>query len=654
MPGIVGIIKSSEAFKPDVSEILDRMAEPLRYKADQTVRHFIGDWFACAVIDYGPRFPFLKSASAQKDGVLLLMEGEVFPDAAEVPHDLAVNSPTVQRAEYCLHLYLKDGPKFVHNLNGVFSIAVIDQRERSVHLYTDRFGHRLMFTAEKSSQFAFASSVRSFLRWRKDIGLNYDKQSIDEFVMFERVLGDRTLFPDIKRLLPATHATWSNSRWGTEIYYEMHMQKQPGNCRSWKDGSRELLNCLGKSLAKRTSDQSKAGLLLSGGLDSRLVLLACPNPLIAASFSGSQGQLSIEAQIANKIAKMNATPLFWLPRGEDYYAEIADLATEINEGLSSAFSGCHSLGVHHIMDEAGFQVAMTGDRFDAAFKEFWVGLSLESQLYTSGPMDLDARRAARIIADSPLIRRIEHQDLMMLSLNDEMKKQAVMAKENVIKMLENFYRNEIGYAPNDINGILRLLALGGPFWQGFTAMGMIRGLASQFIERSPFFDNEMLNLSLSLPVTWTLRGRIVRNAIKLASPRMARIPDVNTRLPAGLCPPWDNVVNNSREYLLKIARYLSKHSKQVAKFRQPRPGTNLFSSRHWRFSLNGALLHNNLYRQLVEDAVKNAPHDFFDPGTLEKLLCDDLNYGSPRMWKLWHMLVSFRSFDKTWGPHAPR
>src|SRR4030042_6986192 len=101
MPGVLGII-NSEPFKPDVSATLDSMAAPLQYKADQTLKHFHGDWFACAVIDYGPRFPFLKSASAERDGVLLLMEGEVYPDATDVPHELAGNNPTIKRAEYCL------------------------------------------------------------------------------------------------------------------------------------------------------------------------------------------------------------------------------------------------------------------------------------------------------------------------------------------------------------------------------------------------------------------------------------------------------------------------------------------------------------------------------------------------------------------------
>jgi hypothetical protein len=306
------------------------------------------------------------------------------------------------------------------------------------------------------------------------------------------------------------------------------------------------------------------------------------------------------------------------------------------------------------MVQPGIQVVMTGDRFDAAFKDFWKGLSLNSQMYQTGPIGLEARRIARLLADSAFVRRAEHQDLMMLALNKKMKEAAVLAKEDAISMLEKYYLQEIQHTQNESYDILRPLALGGPLWQGFTSMGILRGLASQFPERSPFFDNKMLTLSLSFPISWTLRGRIIRRAIKLASPKIAIIRDVATNLPAGLCPPWDRLLYGSREYVRNIVKYLSRYSQQIAKLKRSRSGTRVFSSRTWLFSHNAMLIHSPLYRELVDDAVNNVPEDFFDVTNLKKLLDDDLNCGAPRMYKLWHALIAFRSFDKNWGLSAPR
>ncbi|MEA3226116.1 MAG: hypothetical protein U9Q07_09210, partial [Planctomycetota bacterium] len=140
----------------------------------------------------------------------------------------------------------------------------------------------------------------------------------------------------------------------------------------------------------------------------------------------------------------------------------------------------------------------------------------------------------------------------------------------------------------------------------------------------------------------------------LASPKIARIRDVNTRLPAGLCPPWDRIMSAPRQHLLAFGRHLSAHSKQVAKLRQSPRGTRLLSSRGWLFSHDAALAHCRPYRSLVETAIENLSEEFFDVATVKRLFEDDLSSGAPRMGKLFQTIVSFSGFDGRWGPNATR
>ncbi len=103
-----------------------------------------------------------------------------------------------------------------------------------------------------------------------------------------------------------------------------------------------------------------------------------------------------------------------------------------------------------------------------------------------------------------------------------------------------------------------------------------------------------------------------------------------------------------------IIKYLSRYSKQLTKLKQSRSRPRVFSSRTWLFNHNATLIHSPLYKELLIDAVNHIPDDFFDIAIIKKLLDDDLNSDSPRMYKLWHALIAFRCFDKTWGPCAPR
>ena len=112
MPGIFGLI-SKNILNSDYTSKLTAMAHPLAFTVEQETELFRHKWYCAGTVVYGKSFSFLKKASAFKDDVLLIMDGEIFPDAEDVPQELAAYAPTIQRAEYCLYLYLKYGPKFV-------------------------------------------------------------------------------------------------------------------------------------------------------------------------------------------------------------------------------------------------------------------------------------------------------------------------------------------------------------------------------------------------------------------------------------------------------------------------------------------------------------------------------------------------------------
>lgn len=642
MPGILGIV--SRGFRQeDLTSTLNRMAAPLRWVDSQELQVFSTDRCAGAAIGHGIRLEHAKSAMASRDGVHLWMDGEVFPEVGEVPAERRDRSPNIQRAEYCLDLYLRAGPRFVRTLNGTFAIAVFDTRDKRLHLYTDRFGACLLFVWKGPDECAFASSVRSLLRYRHDIGREYDRRAVAELTVFERVLGDRTLFTDIVRLTAGTHASLDGGTWSTSCYAPMLPRETPGDLRDWKSASRELLDRFRRSVAKRTSDGSKAAVMLSGGIDSRLVLAVSPPGSIAATLSDRGRADAPETHIATRAARITGTQHLLLERDSDYYARIAEEATEINEGLCT-FVGCHSVGKHDEMAAAGIEVVLTGDRFDAAFKGYFSGDLVPPGLYPSPPASLQARRIARFLSEGPLVRRGERQDLMMLALTDEMKDVAVLAKECMIRYLHEQLSSHVPSVE-----VVKSLALRD--WQAFTTMGFVRGLRTRFLERSPLFDNALADLSLSLPSSWCLRGRLVRHALQLAHPRLGRLRDINTGLPAGLCPPWDQWLDVVPRTAKALARRLARTSKFVASFRRSVPGRSIFTTKSWH-DRNASLRSCAAYRRLVETVVEGLDPQFFDVATVRALLADDMNAPAPRLNHLFEILITFSLFDRKWGPRS--
>jgi hypothetical protein len=88
MAGILGFLKPRNSATVTVEAILRRMGQPLCYSPTQVLTPFISGTRAAAVVDYGIGFDFQKPAAAQRHGVLLLIDGEAFPDSSEVSPEL--------------------------------------------------------------------------------------------------------------------------------------------------------------------------------------------------------------------------------------------------------------------------------------------------------------------------------------------------------------------------------------------------------------------------------------------------------------------------------------------------------------------------------------------------------------------------------------
>jgi asparagine synthetase B (glutamine-hydrolysing) len=616
------------------------MLTPLVYHPRQAAASWTAPGRGFGLVERGEGFGFQQAGMAQRDGVIVLIDGEVFPDESEVPADLRGDSPTIQRADYCLGRYLENGISFVENLNGVFGIAILDGRNQQVHLANDRFGHRLLFFWHNDDEFAFSSSLRSILALGNGIGGRYDSRAVAELVVFERLLADRTLYRDIKRLPAGSRATWNGRRWEVVRYFTPRRRPISPRLGCWRDGADELARRLKRSLGKRMADGAATGLFLSGGLDSRLVLGCAPGPLTALTFS-HPGMLAREAGVAARLAAAANVRLILLERDQDYYATIARRGAELNEGLAT-FVGAHSIGTHGVMYDEGIRVAITGDRSDVAFKDYFASCIDRQGLDPWTGSAEQVRKAARRLMHSGMIRKADHQDLMLVGLTEELQAEfAALYGET-----EAWLRDLLAEG-DSLDETLSEMALCD--WQAQTALGMIRGLSTEFVERSPFFDNDVWNLAMELPIAWRADAQIVKKAIVSAAPKLGRIEDVSTRIPP--CLPTEVAVIGER------VKGVAKSCRRALRRLSRNPGGTsepaVFSSSGFH-DLNAALRQSNAYRRLVEESVAALPEAFFDRDAIQAILNRDLNATQPGAAKLFEILITFAEFSKNWGDHGCR
>jgi asparagine synthase (glutamine-hydrolysing) len=102
--------------------------------------------------------------------------------------------------EVILHLYEQHGPACVERLNGMFSFAIWDTKERTLFASRDRLGIKPFYYSLTPTQFLFASEIKALVA--HPIAVESNPPAIADYLTFQFCLGDKTLFRGVNKLLP--------------------------------------------------------------------------------------------------------------------------------------------------------------------------------------------------------------------------------------------------------------------------------------------------------------------------------------------------------------------------------------------------------------------------------------------------------------------
>ena len=270
MPGLVGFVKDLD--KNQTASFLELMAKAL--EPDNQFRDDLcpGDGFGLGRVSLGIINPEPQPIWDEARSVCLVMEGE-FYNSKELRQDLlnkGYQFNTDGDAEIALNLYSEYGEGFAARLNGAFAIGLWDQDDRKLLVTNDRLGLHPIYYAEVHDGLVIGSGVRALLA-DAAISRQVDPAAIAEFLTFDHVLHDRTLLKAVKLMDQASVLTYQEKKltirpyWKLEYTYYYPLVKL-------EDYLEELVYLLRQSVNRYAHDDLPAGLLLSGGLDSRWLL----------------------------------------------------------------------------------------------------------------------------------------------------------------------------------------------------------------------------------------------------------------------------------------------------------------------------------------------------------------------------------------------
>jgi asparagine synthase (glutamine-hydrolysing) len=172
--------------------------------------------------------------------------------------------------EVVLRAYEEWGQAFVERLDGMFAIAVWDARTGRLLLARDRTGKKPLFYSVQGGRLTFGSEIKALLTcpW---IRAEPDLTRIPEFLTFGYVPNPRTLYSGIEQVPPASILVYGPGGASEARRYWDATPPLAGAGAAAPDCGR-IAELLADATSRRMTSDVPLGALLSGGIDSSLVV----------------------------------------------------------------------------------------------------------------------------------------------------------------------------------------------------------------------------------------------------------------------------------------------------------------------------------------------------------------------------------------------
>jgi asparagine synthase (glutamine-hydrolysing) len=176
--------------------------------------------------------------------------------------------------EVILNAYAEWGDRFVDHLYGMFALAIAERDTGRLFLARDRLGIKPMYLAEVGGSLRFASTLQALVRGG-GVDTSIDPVALHHYLSFHAVVpAPRTILNGVRKLPPATTlAIEPDGRRVETTYWTPRFERDPGKAdwteRDWEDAT---LSTLRTAVERRLVADVPVGCLLSGGLDSSLIV----------------------------------------------------------------------------------------------------------------------------------------------------------------------------------------------------------------------------------------------------------------------------------------------------------------------------------------------------------------------------------------------
>ncbi len=262
--------------------------------------------------------------------------------------------------------YLEQGKAIFESVFGAFSIAILDGRDDSAYLATDRSGISPMIYSVSEESLVFGSTLHAISK-HPCIKPELNRQAIYDYVFFHMIPGPESIYLGQFHLLPGQYLCFKKGQIEVKSYWKMHYsesEKAPFDVLKT-----EFLSVLRKSVAD-AAQGAKTGTFLSGGTDSSTLagMLSEATGEAAATYS-----IGFAAEGYDEMAYARLASAYFGTQHHEYYVTPTDVAKAIPEIASiydQPFGNASAVPTYYcakLAREDGIERLLGGDGGDELF-----------------------------------------------------------------------------------------------------------------------------------------------------------------------------------------------------------------------------------------------------------------------------------------------
>ena len=210
--------------------------------------------------------------SDAQESVWVVFNGEIynFPHLKQELESYGHVFRTKSDTEVIVHGYKQWGDDVLNHLNGMFGLAIWDAAQKKLLLARDPFGIKLVYYRISEGSLYFGSEIRPVMAAagkRPDV----DTTSVNLFLRYRYTPSPRTIFKGIHKLAPGTMLVCQNGQATVRRWYQ-YRPTHFSPPKSTAEATDDLLELYKQAMKRHLLSDVPVGLLLSGGVDSGLLL----------------------------------------------------------------------------------------------------------------------------------------------------------------------------------------------------------------------------------------------------------------------------------------------------------------------------------------------------------------------------------------------